>query len=174
MAQKKVPHPERERSEQSRPHPERERSEQSRDATRSSRSPQHVLFVCTFNSARSPIAAALVTRHLGLDRDVESAGVYADPIDPFAVATMAELDIDLVGHEPRALAELDPARYGVVIALSPEAHGAVLDWKGNAVCHVEYWPVVDPAAREGSRAERVETYRLMRGDLLRRIRHRFA
>ncbi|HEX4113089.1 MAG TPA: low molecular weight phosphatase family protein [Stellaceae bacterium] len=132
------------------------------------------LFVCTFNSARSPIAAALVTRHLGLALEVDSAGVYAGDIDPFAVATMAELDIDLAAHEARALADLDPARYGVVIALSPEAHGAVLDWKGHAPCHVEYWPTVDPGALEGSRAERVEGYRLMRQDLLRRIRHRFA
>jgi protein-tyrosine-phosphatase len=166
MAQKKVPHPERD--------PGLDPGEQSRDARRSSPSLHRVLFVCTFNSARSPIAAALVTRHLGLDLDVDSAGLYADAIDPFAVATMAELEIDLAGHEARALAELDPARYGVVIALSREAHGAVLDWKGKAACHVEYWPIADPAAREGSRAERVEAYRLMREDLLRRIRHRFA
>jgi protein-tyrosine-phosphatase len=162
MAQKKIPHP------------ERERSEQSRDARRSSRSLQRILFVCTFNAARSPIAAALVARHLGLPLEVESAGVHVDDIDPFAVAAMAELDIDLTGHEARALDDLDPARYGVVVALSPEAHGAVLDWKGAAPCHVEYWPIVDPGALEGSRAERVEGYRVMRQDLLRRIRHRFA
>jgi len=133
-----------------------------------------ILFVCTFNSARSPVAAALMTRHLGLPLDVESAGLYGDDIDPFAVATMAELGIDLAGHEARALADLDPARYGVVIALSPEAHGAVLDWKGTAPCHVEYWPIAEPGALESSRAERVEGYRVMRQDLLRRIRHRFA
>lgn len=133
-----------------------------------------VLFVCTYNSARSPIAAALATDHLSLDIEAESAGVFPDDIDPFALATMTELGIDLARHEARALIALDPARYGVVIALSREAHGAVLDWKGNATCHVEYWPIPDPAAREGSRAERVETYRLMREELLRRIRHRFA
>ena len=115
-----------------------------------------------------------MARHAGLPFEVESAGVYADEVDPFAVATMAELEIDLSRHEARALAELDPARYGVVIALSPEAHGAVRDWKGKAACHVEYWPVADPGALEGSRAERVEGYRVMRQDLLRRIRHRFG
>jgi protein-tyrosine-phosphatase len=132
-----------------------------------------ILFVCTFNAVRSPIAAALMKRQLGLPHEVESAGIFSDAVDPFAVATMAELGIDLGDHEGRALDELDPAAYSVAIALSPEAHRALPRWIGAADCAVEFWPVADPAAREGNRDERIAAYRMMRDDLLRRIRRRF-
>jgi protein-tyrosine-phosphatase len=132
-----------------------------------------ILFVCTFNAARSPIAAALLKRHSGLQYEVDSAGIFSDEVDPFAVATMAELGVDLTNHEGRTLSDLDPADYAVAIALSPEANRAARAWKGAAACHMEVWPIADPGAVEGNRDERVAAYRAIREDLLRRIRRRF-
>ena len=53
------------------------------------RLPGSVLFACTLNSIRSPIAAALFRQLHGGRIFVDSVGVRTAPIDPFAVAVMA-------------------------------------------------------------------------------------
>ena len=40
-------------------------------------------------------------------------------------------------------------------------------------CDVEYWPVFDPTAVEGSRETRLDAYREVRDHLMRRILQRF-
>jgi hypothetical protein len=39
---------------------------------------------------------------------------------------------------------------------------------------VEYWPTADPTAIEGSREQRMNAYREVRDQLLKRIRERFS
>jgi protein-tyrosine-phosphatase len=65
-----------------------------------------VLFVCTMNSVRSPMAAAILRHLSGRRLYVESAGVKAGGPDPFAVAVMEELGIDIAAHRPGTLQEL--------------------------------------------------------------------
>ena len=50
--------------------------------------PGAVLFVCTMNSVRSPMAAAILRHLAGRRLYVESAGVRAGGSDAFAVAAM--------------------------------------------------------------------------------------
>ena len=51
--------------------------------------PASVLFVCTMNAVRSPIASALLRHLRGKDIYVQSAGVEAGALDPMAVEVMA-------------------------------------------------------------------------------------
>src|SRR5262249_5281147 len=61
--------------------------------------PSRVLFVCTGNSSRSPMAEAWL-RHLGGPGVVAvSAGTVPSSLHPLAVAAMAERGIDISGHE---------------------------------------------------------------------------
>jgi hypothetical protein len=39
---------------------------------------------------------------------------------------------------------------------------------------IEYWPTVDPSAVEGSRDQRLDAYREVRDQLMRRIEARFG
>jgi hypothetical protein len=39
---------------------------------------------------------------------------------------------------------------------------------------IEYWPTMDPTVVEGSREQRMDAYRMVRDELVRRIRTRFA
>ena len=70
--------------------------------------PGAVLFACNRNAVRSPMAAAIL--HLAGSRVfVASAGVRAgEPTDPFAIAAMEELGIDMSKHKPVSLAGTTP------------------------------------------------------------------
>ena len=68
--------------------------------------PGAVLFACTMNAVRSPMAAAILRHLAGRRVYVESAGVRTGEPDPFAIAVMAEIGIDMSRHSPHTIAEL--------------------------------------------------------------------
>jgi protein-tyrosine-phosphatase len=136
--------------------------------------PRSVLFVCSLNSIRSPMAAALL-RHLRGGRvAVRSAGIRGGAlVDGFAVAVMGELGIDIKDHRPLGLDELEERSFDLVITLSPEAHHQALELTRDRAIAVEYWPIQDPTAVDGPRDARLDAYREVRDGLVKRIRARF-
>jgi protein-tyrosine-phosphatase len=137
---------------------------------------QAVLFACGLNSVRSPMAAALLRQMLGKTLYVASAGVQTGELDPFAVAVMEEIGIDISRHRPMTFEDLDDLEglnFDLIITLSPEAHHKAIALTHRLAADVEYWPTIDPTAIEGSRAQRLEAYRDVRDQLLARIRSRF-
>jgi protein-tyrosine-phosphatase len=139
--------------------------------------PQAVLFACGFNSVRSPMAAALFKQMLGRSIYVASAGVRTEELDPFAVAVMEEIGIDISKHRPMTFEELDDwegLNVDLIVSLSPEAHHKALDLTRTVAAEVEYWPTPDPTAAEGSREQRLDAYRAVRDQLTGRIRARFG
>jgi protein-tyrosine-phosphatase len=137
------------------------------------RAPSSVLFACGFNSIRSPMAAALMKALHGRRIYVDSVGVRERPIDPFAIAVMAELGHDISGHVPKTFDSLEDTSFDLVISLSPEAQHKAVELTRTMDCEVEFWPVYDPTATEGSRDEILAAYRMVRDQLERRIRQRF-
>jgi len=137
------------------------------------RAPASVLFACTLNAIRSPMAAALLRRSHGRSIFVDSAGVRAAPIDPFAVAVMAEIGIDLSGHQSKSFDDLEDTSFDLVISLSPDAQHAAVELTRASACDVEFWPVFDPTIAESSREERLAAYRMVRDHLQKRIAERF-
>lgn len=138
--------------------------------------PRAVLFVCGLNSLRSPMAAALLQQMSGEGTTVASAGVRKGTLDPFAVAAMAEIGIDISGHEPITIEEvedLDGLDFDVVVTLSPEAHHTALAHAPRIPAAIEYWPTTDPTVIEGNREQRLDAYRAVRDQLMARIRERF-
>jgi protein-tyrosine-phosphatase len=139
--------------------------------------PQAVLFACGMNSVRSPMAAALLKQMLGTSLYVGSAGVRKGELDAFAVAAMEEIGIDIKTHRPVTFEELDDLEglnFDLIVTLSPEAHHKALELTRTLAADVEYWPTADPTAIEGSREQRMNAYRDVRDQLLRRIRERFS
>jgi protein-tyrosine-phosphatase len=137
------------------------------------RLPSSVLFACTFNSIRSPMAEALLKHLHGRHIYVDSAGVRAEEIDPFAVAVMDEIGIDISKHRTKTFEELEDTSFDLVVSLSPEAQHSAVELTRTMSCEVEFWPVLDPTAVEGSREEMLGAYRLVRDHLRRRILERF-
>lgn len=143
---------------------------------RSSR-PQAVLFACGQNAVRSPMAAGLFQQLYGKKVYVASAGVQKGELDPFVVAVMDEIGIDIARHKPTTFEELDELEglnFDLIVTLSPPAHHKALDLTRTIAADVEYWPTNDPTATEGSREQRLEAYRAVRDQLLAHIRQRFG
>src|SRR5258708_7808652 len=87
--------------------------------------PQAVLFACGLNSVRSPMAAGLFKQMLGRAIYVASGGVRKDGLDPFAVAALDEVGIDIGKHRPMTFEELEDwegLNFDPIVTLSPEAH----------------------------------------------------
>ena len=68
------------------------------DAPARSVRPQAVLFTCGQNAVRSPMAAGLFREMFGKRIYVASAGVQKGERDPFVIAVMNELGIDVSRH----------------------------------------------------------------------------
>jgi protein-tyrosine-phosphatase len=139
--------------------------------------PLAILFACGLNSVRSPIAAGLFAQMFGRTVYVGSAGVRKAELDPFAVAVMAEIGVDISRHKPITFEELDELEglnFDLIVSLSPEAHHRALELTRTNAVDVEYWPTVDPTDTDGSREQRLDAYRAVRDQLLNRIRERFA
>ena len=137
------------------------------------RSPASVLFACSWNAIRSPMAAAILRHYHGSRLYVDSVGVRAQEVDGFAVAVMAEIGIDITEHQPKTFEDLEDTSFDLVISLSPEAQHSAVELTRTMDCAVEYWPVLDATAIEGSREERLAAYRQVRDHLLKRILARF-
>jgi protein-tyrosine-phosphatase len=139
--------------------------------------PQAVLFACALNAVRSPIAAGLFQQMFGKSIYVASAGVHKGELDPFAVAVMDEIGVDISRHKPmdfEELEDLEGLNFDLIVSLSPPAHHKALDLTRTVAADVEYWPTVDPTGIEGSREQRLEAYRAVRDELMERIRKRFG
>lgn len=138
--------------------------------------PSAVLFACTMNAVRSPMAAAIL-RHLAGHRVyVESAGIRPGERDPFVDEVMGEIGIDMRWHMPHTLAELYDTSFDLIISLSPEAHHQALEMTRLFAVDVEYWPTFDASLMIGSgnREQILNAYRSVRDSLFSRIKQRFG
>ncbi len=139
--------------------------------------PQSVLFACGLNSIRSPMAAALFRQRFGKDIYVGSAGVRGGEPDPFAIAVMEEIGLDISKHRPQTFEELDEwegLNFDLIVTLSPEAHHRALDLTRTIAADVEYWPTPDPSDAAGNREQVLDAYREVRDQLEARITERFG
>jgi len=130
-----------------------------------------VLFVCSMNSVRSPIAAALARQAFPGRIIARSVGVNGGKADQFVHEVMEEIGIDMSVHTPHILDELVANRFDLVITLSDDAPEAVAR-KGLEAGEVEQWTVSDPSLVEGSRDVVLSAYRELRDGLRRRVRTR--
>ena len=139
--------------------------------------PQAVLFVCGLNAVRSPMAAALFKHLFGHIAYVGSAGVRKGELDPFAIAVMDEIGLDIGKHRPMTFEELEDLEglnFDLIVTMSPEAHHRALELTRTIAADVEYWPTPDPTDAQGNREQRLDAYRAVRDMIAARIKERFT
>ena len=135
--------------------------------------PRSLLFACTRNAVRSPMAEALARHLLGSAVFIDSAGVEPAPVNPFAVAVMDEIGLDIRSHRARTFDELSDCSFDLIVALSASAYREAKSYAAGRETTVEYWDVTDPTLNEGSREQRLVAFRSARDDIEARARRRF-
>ncbi|MBI4968028.1 MAG: arsenate reductase ArsC [Rhodospirillales bacterium] len=135
--------------------------------------PSAVLFCCTMNAIRSPMAEAMLKMLHGRTVYVDSVGTKAGELDGFMVAVMEEIGLDLRKHRAKTFEMLEDTSFDLVIALSPQAQHKAVELTRHAAVQLEFWNTFDPSMVEGDREQRLEAYRQVRDELMSKIRKRF-
>tara|TARA_R110002126_G_scaffold9519_13_gene42969 strand:+ start:5498 stop:5938 length:441 start_codon:yes stop_codon:yes gene_type:complete len=136
--------------------------------------PSSILFVCSENALRSPMAEALTKHRFGTGVYVDSVGVRDGDLDPMAIAVMDEIGVDMSRHKSKKLDDLMDTSFEIIVTLSPEAQHKAIELTRITASEVEYWPTPDPSVWEGHRDARVAAYRDLRDYLIKRIEARFG
>ena len=137
--------------------------------------PGSVLFVCTQNAVRSPMAAGLLRRKAAGRVHVRSCGVHGDrEVDGYAVAVMDEVGVNLHDHHPQSIDTLDDTLFDLVVTLSEEADVVVRDMLRADAVTIEHWPMAEPDSHFETREQRLASYRELREALTHRIDALFA
>jgi arsenate reductase (thioredoxin) len=116
-----------------------------------------VLFVCTGNTCRSPMAERLARRAYPQHR-WESAGVRpTGGMHPLSQHVVRERGGDAEGFDGRNVADLDLAAYDHVVLIGEYAQRLCPPLPPTTARHS--WDVPDPYDAEGTEEERLEVYR---------------
>lgn len=135
--------------------------------------PSAVLFACSLNAVRSPMAESIMKHFHGHRVYVDSVGARKGELDPFAVEVMDEIGIDISNHKPKSFDDLEDTSYDLIITLSPEAQHHAVEMTRTMAADVIFWNTMDPSFIEGSRETRLTIYRQIRDQILERIKERF-
>ena len=133
-----------------------------------------VLFICQFNSVRSPMAEGLLRKQMGSKISVKSCGLTPEGPNDFMITIMREVGIDMSEHQPLSLTDIENEKFDRIIAFTAGAKAgaeAVLDDAGP---EIELWAVPNPG--EGSLDVRalLNNYRAIRANINARLTREFT
>jgi len=107
-----------------------------------------ILFVCSGNTCRSPMAEAIARKSAGGQLiHLQSAGLKANTDDPAAadaVETMRKRGIDLRAHRSRHVSKVDLSRFDAVVAMSPQVAKELQELLPPGERRIVTWDVPDP------------------------------
>ncbi|MBI2586677.1 MAG: arsenate reductase ArsC [Rhodospirillales bacterium] len=136
--------------------------------------PSAVLFCCTMNSVRSPMAEGILKFLHGNRIYVDSVGVRKGEINGYAIAVMDEIGIDISKHKSKSFDDLEDSYFDLVIPLSPEAQHKAVEMTRVMACDVEFWNTFDPSLIESENRETVlNAFRTIRDQLMKKLEQRF-
>ncbi len=126
-----------------------------------------ILILCTANSARSQMAEGLLRGLAGDRYEVFSAGTYATLVNPFAIAAMNEIGVDIRAQHSKTYEQFLGQPFDAVITVCDSAaeNCPFLPGKYNRI----HWSFPDPAAAEGDEAK-AQAFRDVRDGLIERFK----
>lgn len=101
-----------------------------------------ILFLCVANSARSQMAEGLARAMFGDRAEVASAGSVPTTVNPFAVAAMSEIGIDISGQQSKSVDEVGAGTFDLIITLCADEVCPIVPGRVKRL----HWPMPDPAS----------------------------
>jgi protein-tyrosine-phosphatase/DNA-binding transcriptional ArsR family regulator len=129
--------------------------------------PPTVLFLCTGNSARSQIAAALLEHQSGQAVQARSAGSQPKPLHPNAVRVMAERGIDISGNTTKHFRRYERNRFAYVVTLCDKVREICPKFPSEPPAI--HWSMADPAAAGSSDEETYPAFQQTADELETRV-----
>ena len=127
-----------------------------------------ILVLCTGNSARSQMGEGLFRAEGGAGVEVFSAGTRPSALRPEATAVMKEIGIDISRHRSKSVDEFSGQVFDYVVTVCDNARDTCPVFPaGSKLMH---WSFEDPAAVEGSEAERLSAFRRIRDQMHVRVK----
>ena len=132
---------------------------------------KRILVLCTGNSARSQMGEGLFRTKAGAGWEVFSAGTRPGSVRPEAIAVMGEIGIDISGHRSKSADEFAGQAFDFVVTVCDNARdNCPVFPAGTERIH---WSIEDPAAVEGTEAERLAAFRRIRDRIGERVKSFF-
>jgi ArsR family transcriptional regulator, arsenate/arsenite/antimonite-responsive transcriptional repressor / arsenate reductase (thioredoxin) len=131
--------------------------------------PTRVLFLCTHNSARSQIAEA-IARKCGNGRiEAYSAGTEVSEVNPYAIRVMEGMGMDTTNARSKHMNEFLDQEFDYVITVCDRARESCPIFPGDP--KQIHWSFSDPAAVEGTDAQKLKAFNETARQLTNRINH---
>ena len=128
----------------------------------------NILFMCVANSARSQLAEGLAREILGKFVVVESAGSTPGKVNPFAIAALKEIGLDISKHHSKSYESLDKKfldKLDYLITLCAEEVCPNMPTRAKRL----HWPLPDPAKKDETDEVQMERFRETRDAIARKI-----
>ena len=131
-----------------------------------------VLFLCTGNSARSQMAEGILRSFAGDRFEVLSAGIDPKGVNPLAIQAMREDGIDISGHRSKHVTEFlgQPMQYVITVCDGAQEKCPIFPGAYKFLS----WSFDDPAAAQGSDADKLTVFRRVRDEIGQHIQQEFA
>lgn len=136
--------------------------------------PSSVLFVCTLNSIRSPMAEGIMKKLYGADIYIQSCGLEAGELNDLMVSVMGEKGIDMSDHSSKSLDDLGDMSFDVAIAFTQDVAEALKAVFVDADTQIDIWPTPDPTAGDLNVRAMMDNYRAVRDTIMQRIKRKFG
>jgi len=131
--------------------------------------PYKFLFLCTGNSARSILGEYLLRRLGGSRFQVFSAGSFpTGKVNPFAIQVLLDVyNIDASEARSKSWEEFKDVEFDFVVTVCDSARETCPIWPGQPI--VAHWSSPDPAAVEGTEAEKYRAFKEVAFQINRRL-----
>ena len=136
--------------------------------------PGNVLFACTHNMIRSPMAEGLMKSLFPNKVFTDSCGINAGVPDGFVINVMNEINIDMTRHLPKSFEDLEDEYFDLIICFSDVSFEKAKIFAKGKSTEVEHWPVFDSGLVSDNRDERLKAYRLVRDIIAEKLKEKFG
>jgi arsenate reductase len=122
-----------------------------------------VLFICTHNSARSQMAAALINKFWAEEYEAYSAGTEPTAVNPHAIKAMAEIGIDISNNQAKHVNTYKGQSFDYVVTVCDHAKETCPFFPGaKKYLHQGF---VDPSTFTGTEEEQLSKFRRVREEI---------
>jgi arsenate reductase len=116
-----------------------------------------VLFLCTGNSARSIIGAALLKKIDPKAFEVYSAGTHPKGINPYTTRALGQAAVDISDERSKSVSEFAGQSFDYVITVCDAAAEECPVFPGSP--ERIHWSFIDPAAVEGTDDQKLQAFK---------------